>query len=73
MSDFCRTNSISGILKNLQWKSIQTQHEKLGLLKLYKIIHRIFQLSLPDYIIPAARATRGNSSMKLVATLSHKC
>ena len=32
---------------------------------LYKIIHRLVELPLPDYIIPAPRSTRGNS-MKYV-------
>ena len=31
----------------------------------YQIIHRLVELPLPDYIIPARHATRGNS-MKLV-------
>ena len=65
MSDFRRTTSVSEILKNLKWKSIQTQHKELRLLMLYKIIYRLVELPLPDYIIPAPRVTRGNS-MKLV-------
>ena len=32
---------------------------------LYKIIHGLVDLPLPDYIIPAPRVTRGNS-MKFV-------
>ena len=65
MSDFHRTTSVSETLKNLKWKSIQTEHKELCLLMLYKIIYRLVELPLPDYIIPAPRVTRGNS-MKLV-------
>ena len=65
VSDFRRTSSISEILKSLQWKSIEIQHKELCLLILYKIIHGLVELPLPDYVIPAPRDTRGNS-MKFV-------
>ena len=35
--DFRRTSSISGILQNLQWKTIKAQHKELRILMLYKI------------------------------------
>ena len=58
VSDFRRTSSISEILKSLQWKSIEIQHKELRLLMLYKIIHGLVVLPLPDYVIPAPRVTR---------------
>ena len=56
---------MSANLKTLQRKPIQTQHKELCVQMLYKIIHRLVELPLPDYIIFAPHATRGNS-MKLV-------
>ena len=37
------------------------QHKELRLTLLYKIIYGLVELSLPDYIIPAPRATRGHT------------
>ena len=55
-------SSISGILQNLQWKTIKAQHKELRILMLYKIIHRFVELSLPNYIISAPCCTRRNST-----------
>ena len=60
--DFRRTSSISRILQTLQWKTIKAKHKELHILKLYKIIHRFAELPLPNYIIPAPRCTRRNST-----------
>ena len=40
---------------------METQHKELRILMLFKIIHRFVELHLPDYIVPAPHATRGNS------------
>ena len=61
MSDHRRISSVSAMLTFLQWQSVKTQHRELHLTMLYKIIHGLVELSLPDYIIPAPRIARGHT------------
>ena len=70
MSDYRRTSSVSTMLNSLQWQSVEIQHKQQRLIMLYKIIHRIVNLRLPNYIIPAPRVTRGNS-MKFIQPTTH--
>ena len=61
MSDFRRTSGISTKLTTLQWRPVEIQHKELWLIMLFKIIHGLVELRLPDYIIPAPRITRGHT------------
>ena len=61
MSDYQRTSSVSTMLTSLKWRPVEIQHKELRLTLLYKIIYGLVELSLPDYIIPAPRATRGHT------------
>ena len=70
MSDHRRTSSVSAMLTFLQWRSVKAQHRELCLIMLYKIIHGLVELNLPDYIIPAPRITRGHT-MKFVQPAMH--
>ena len=44
----------------IMYKFLKTE-ESCHKMMLYKIIHRLVELPLPDYIIPAQWITRGNS------------
>jgi len=70
MSDYCRSSSVSKMLNSLKWKPVAIQHKELRLLMFYKIINKIVELYLPDYIIPAPRVTRGNYN-KFVQPVMH--
>ena len=70
MSDHRRTSSVSAMLTFLQWGSVKAQHRELCLIMLYKIIHGLVELNIPDYIIPAPRITRGHT-MKFVQPAMH--
>ena len=63
------------MLNQLKWQPVEIQpveiqHRELHLLMFYKIINRLTELSVPEYIIPAPRVTRGNS-MKFVQPAMH--
>ena len=60
-SDYRNTSSVSGMLANLNWKTVQIQHQQIQLTIFFKIFHRLVELRLPDYIIQAPRDTRGNA------------
>jgi len=70
MSDYCRGSSVTKMLNSLKWKPVAIQHKKLRPLMFYKIVNKIVELSLPDYIIPAPRVTRENST-KFVHPVMH--
>jgi len=53
MSDYCRDSSVTKMLNSLKWKPVAIQHKKLRLLMFCKIINKIVEHFLPDYIIPA--------------------
>jgi len=53
MSDYRRSSSVTKMLDSLKWKPVTIQYKELRLLMFYKIINKIVELYLPDYIIPA--------------------
>jgi len=70
MSDYRRSSSVTAMLNQLKWRPVEIQHRELRLLMFYKIINRLVELPVPEYIIPAPRVTRGNS-MKFVQPTMH--
>ena len=65
MSDYHRTSSVSAMINSLNWQSISRQHEELCLIMFFKIVNKLVELPMPEYIISAPRLTRGNN-MKFV-------
>ena len=53
------------MINSLNWQSISRQHEELRLIMFFKIVNKLVELPMPDYIISAPRPTRGNN-MKFV-------
>ena len=61
LKDYRRTTSVSRMLNFLDLKSISYVHTKMRLLMLYKIVHKLVELSLPIYISNSNRSgTQGN-------------
>ena len=60
-------SSITSIVcfDSLNWQSISKQHEELRLIMFFKIVNKLVELPMPDYIISAPRLTHGNN-MKFV-------
>ena len=70
MSDYRRSSSVTAMLNQLKWRPVEIQHRELRLLMFYKIINRLVEFPVPEYIIPAPWVTRGNS-MKFVQPAMH--
>ena len=60
-SDYNRTSSsVTVMLDNLNWSTLISRRQKSRLCLLYKIIHNLVDVTLPSYITPATRFTRGH-------------
>ena len=47
------------MLDNLNWSTLISRRQTSRLCLLYKIIHNLVDVTLPNYITPATRLTRG--------------
>ena len=59
-SDYNRTSSVIVMLDNLNWSTLISRIQTSRLCLLYKIIHNLIDVTLPNYITPATRFTRGH-------------
>ena len=59
-SDYNRTSSVNVTLDNLNWSTLISRRQTSRLCLLYKIIHNLVDITLPNYITPATRFTRGH-------------
>ena len=59
-SDYNRTSSVTVMLDNLNWSTLISRRQTSRLCLLYKIIHNQVDVTLPNYITPATRFTRGH-------------
>ena len=59
-SDYNRTSSVTVMLDNLNWSTLISRRQTSRLCLLYKIIHNLVDVTLPNYITPATRFTRGH-------------
>ena len=59
-SDYNRTSSVTVMLDNLNWSTLISRRQTSRLCLLYKIIYNLVDVTLPNYITPATRFTRGN-------------
>ena len=60
MSDFNRTSSVTEMLHNLNWNTLSSRRQTSRLCLLYKILHNLVDVTLPSYIVPSTRFTRGH-------------
>ena len=58
MSDYNRTSSITAMLHNLNWNTLYSRRRTSRLCLLYKILHNLVDVILPEYIVPSTRFTR---------------
>ena len=58
LNDFSRYSSITIMLKQLSWPSLQVRRKICRLQTLFKIIHNEYPLSIPSYYLEMERATR---------------
>ena len=50
MNDYHPTSSVTDMINKLKWNSLDRRRDTIRLQMMYKIIHRIVDLNLPDYI-----------------------
>ena len=60
MSDYDCTSSVNVMLQDLNWDILSSRRQTSRLFLLYKILHNIVDITLPSYITPSARLTRGH-------------
>jgi len=67
--DFRLTSSVTQMLTNLKWDSLNHRRNVSKLQMMYKIIHEIVDLTLPDYITLNRRVTRGHEYKLTIPTM----
>ena len=60
MNDYHSTSSVTDMINKLKWNSLNHRRDTIRLQMMYKIIHRIVDLNLPDYITFNRGITRGH-------------
>ena len=61
MSDYNHTSSVAVMLQDLNWDTLSGRRQTSRLYLLYKILHNIVDVTLPSYITPSTRLTRGHN------------
>ena len=61
MYDYSHTSSVTVMLKDLNWDTLSSRRQTSKLCLLYKILHIIVDVTLPSYITPSTRLTRGHN------------
>ena len=59
MNDYHPTSSVTDMIDKLKWNSLNHPRDTIRLQMMYKIIHQIVDLNLPDYITFNRGITRG--------------
>jgi len=60
-NNFSRYESVTCVLHNLGWTSLEYRRKELHALTLYKIFYNLIEVNTADILIPTTRVTRGNS------------
>ena len=64
--DYQRTSSVTSMLQQLQWQSLQTRRERTQVVMLYRIVYRLVDIPAESYLQPASLRTRGHTLRFLV-------
>ena len=60
MSHYNHTSSVTVMLQDFNWDTLSSRRQTSRLCLLYKILHNIVDVTLPSYISPSTRLTRGH-------------
>jgi preprotein translocase subunit SecE len=56
-----RENSVTSMLKELKWPTLQQRRTNTKMVMMYRIVHHLIAISLQKYLTPATtRTTRGH-------------
>ena len=58
LNDYNRFNSVTAMLQQLSWPSLESRRKIFRLQTLFKIIHHDYALLIPYYYLPMTRSTR---------------
>ena len=65
MNDYAATSSVTSMLNNLQWSSLQQRRRSSRLTLLYKALNQQSAIDIPPYVKPAIRS-RGNDDSRFI-------
>lgn len=60
MSNYNRSSSVTAMLHDLDWNTLCSRRQTSRLCLLYKILHNLIDVTLPSYVMPSTRFTRGH-------------
>ena len=58
LNDYNRYSSVTAMLQQLSWQSLESRRKIFRLQTLFKIIHHDYALQIPYYYLPMTRSTR---------------
>jgi len=58
LNDFSHHSSVTSMIQQLSWPSLQLRRKVARLQTLFKIVHHDYSLSIPSYFTPMERSTR---------------
>ena len=64
--DYQSISSVTSMLQQLQWQSLQTRRERTQVVMLYRIVYRVVDITAESYLHPASLRTRGHTLHFLV-------
>ena len=59
------TSSVTDMLQDLDWESLESRRVKIQLILLFKVIHDLVDIPAAAYLTPASTRTRANHTKKL--------
>ncbi len=65
-NNYDNTSSVTNMLKDLQWETLESRRTKIQLTMFYKIMNDLVDIPSADYITPASTRTRSNHSKKVL-------
>jgi len=65
-NDYSRFSSVSAMLNELSWPSLQARHKISKLQILHKILNHQLAIFIPSYYLPSMRATRSYHPLRYI-------
>ena len=61
-NDYGRTSSVTEMMSNLGWDTLQKRRDLARLSMMYRIVHELVDIPVESYLIPLTSMTRGHDS-----------
>jgi hypothetical protein len=62
------TSSVTSMLGDLEWDTLETRRKKIQLTMMYKIIINLIDIRAEEYLTKPTRQTRSSHSLKYIST-----